>query len=170
MRPLVYLIATVLLVLVSRFSAIAGDPQYLAVSMRSDALSAFWGQPITIDAHILLPDSYYKEPKLRYPVLYWIQGFDQYGDPDFSRNARMGKANAGLTQRVHFGIPRWDVQRRPPRIRRFRQQWALGQRAYNGVYPQHGNLLSSRKLSFGSICGRPFVGRVMRALASGYVS
>lgn len=33
-------------------------------------------------AHVLLPDSYYKQPARRYPVMYWIQGFDGTGDMD----------------------------------------------------------------------------------------
>lgn len=63
----------------------AGEPQYLQVQMRSAALSEFWGQPVSIDAHILLPDSYYKEPQRRYPIIYWIQGFGGRGQIDLAR-------------------------------------------------------------------------------------
>lgn len=58
----------------------ANDPQYLKARMPSEVLTRFWGRPISIDAHILLPDSYYKEKQRRYPVFYWIQGFDQTGE------------------------------------------------------------------------------------------
>lgn len=58
----------------------SNDPQYLVVSMPSALLSNFWGQDVSISAHVLLPDSYYKEPQQRYPVIYWIQGFGGYGD------------------------------------------------------------------------------------------
>jgi pimeloyl-ACP methyl ester carboxylesterase len=60
----------------------ASEPQYLHISMYSSLLSAFWSQPVHIDAHVLLPDSYYKEPQRRYPVLYWIQGFGGEGHMD----------------------------------------------------------------------------------------
>lgn len=62
--------------------AVANQPQYLHVSMLSTLLTDFWGQPVHIDAHILLPDSYYKEPQRRYPVIYWIQGFGGVGNID----------------------------------------------------------------------------------------
>ncbi len=61
---------------------VAGESEYLHVRMQSELLSKFWGQPVTIDANILLPDSYYKEPSRRYPVMYFVQGFDGYGDPN----------------------------------------------------------------------------------------
>ncbi|MBV8364174.1 MAG: hypothetical protein JO193_06370 [Candidatus Eremiobacteraeota bacterium] len=67
------------------------EPQYLHVSMRSAALTSFWGQPVSIDAHILLPDSYYKQPARRYPVFYWIQGFNGRGDIDVDDEVRWQK-------------------------------------------------------------------------------
>lgn len=60
----------------------ASQPQYMNVNMQSRLLSAFWGQPVSLHAHVFLPDSYYSEPQKRYPVFYWIQGFDGYGDPN----------------------------------------------------------------------------------------
>jgi pimeloyl-ACP methyl ester carboxylesterase len=63
-------------------AALADQSQYVDVHMRSSLLSGFWGRDISIEAHILLPDSYYKEPQKRYPVLYWIQGFDGTGQLD----------------------------------------------------------------------------------------
>ena len=72
--------------------AAAADTQYFDVKVHSDSLSAFWGQPVAIEAHILLPDSYYKDLTKRYPVLYWIQGFDGYGDPDFLEKLSWQKA------------------------------------------------------------------------------
>jgi hypothetical protein len=59
----------------------ANDGGYLQVDMHSEVLSRFWGQPVSISAHVLLPDSYYTEPSRRYPVMYFIQGFNGYGDP-----------------------------------------------------------------------------------------
>jgi hypothetical protein len=83
-RALVFALALAVLslTLISASRVFAGEPQYFHVRMRSESLSAFWGQPVFIEAHIFLPDSYYKEPTKRYPVIYWIQGFDGYGDPD----------------------------------------------------------------------------------------
>lgn len=52
------------------------EPQLLDVNFPSAVLSSFWGQPVAIYAEVLLPDSYYKEPSRRYPVLYWIPAFD----------------------------------------------------------------------------------------------
>lgn len=59
--------------------ALCGQQQYFDVSMRSTLLSAFWNQPVSISAHVLLPDSFYKEPQRQYPILYWIPGFDGNG-------------------------------------------------------------------------------------------
>ncbi|HEY9084516.1 MAG TPA: alpha/beta hydrolase-fold protein [Candidatus Tyrphobacter sp.] len=56
--------------------AFPDEPQILTVRYRSPLLSAFWGQRVSIDATVLLPDSYYKEPQRRYPVIYWFTGFD----------------------------------------------------------------------------------------------
>jgi|SRR5579884_256472 len=78
-RVLLFLIA---LLLVCRCLAVAGEPQYLHVQMPSALLSQFWGQEVDMDAYVLLPDSYYKEPQKRYPVLYWIQGFGGVGQID----------------------------------------------------------------------------------------
>jgi S-formylglutathione hydrolase FrmB len=38
-------------------------------------LSAFWKQPVTLRADVLLPDSYDADPTRRYPVIYWFGGF-----------------------------------------------------------------------------------------------
>lgn len=60
------------------------EPQYLELQVPSTLLRTFWKQPVAMFAHVLLPDSYYKEPQRRYPVLYWIQGFGGTGDIDLS--------------------------------------------------------------------------------------
>jgi S-formylglutathione hydrolase FrmB len=79
-------------------SAVARDPQYLQVDMRSQVLTEFWQQPVSISAHVLLPDSYYKEPSRRYPVMYFIQGFDGYGDPNSAETLRWQKPMRKLHQ------------------------------------------------------------------------
>lgn len=50
----------------------AAEPQILHVELKSRLLSAFWGQPVTMEASVLLPDSYYQQPNRQYPVVYWI--------------------------------------------------------------------------------------------------
>ena len=62
----------------------AGEAQYLHVAMRSSVLTQFWGQPVSVEAHVLLPDSFYKEPQKRYPIFYWIQGFGGDGQIDLN--------------------------------------------------------------------------------------
>ncbi len=62
----------------------AHEPQYLDIHVKSALLSAFWNQDVSIEAHVLLPDSYYKEPGRRYPVFYWIQGFGGVGEVSVS--------------------------------------------------------------------------------------
>jgi pimeloyl-ACP methyl ester carboxylesterase len=81
---LLFGIAAALFTAFSSSSVAAAQTQYFEVRMRSGSLSLFWRQPVAIEAHVLLPDSYYKEPTRHYPVMYWIQGFDGYGDPDLT--------------------------------------------------------------------------------------
>lgn len=66
----------------------ADQPQFLHANMSSALLAQFWGRQVVMDAYVLLPDSYYKEPARRYPVIYWIQGFN--GD---------GRVSAAQTER-----------------------------------------------------------------------
>lgn len=40
------------------------------VSLRSELLSKFWGEPVTLGATVLLPKDYEKDPSVRYPVIY----------------------------------------------------------------------------------------------------
>lgn len=82
-RRLLVVLLTALLCMQPR--AAASETQYLEIDMRSSLLSQFWGQPVFMNAHVLLPDSYYKEPQRKYPVLYWIQGFGGIGQLDMSR-------------------------------------------------------------------------------------
>ena len=63
----------------------AGEPQLLYVNFPSAALSTFFNQPVQVAATILLPDSYYKEPQRRYPVVYVISAFDDIGATDVWR-------------------------------------------------------------------------------------
>ncbi len=46
------------------------------VSMQSKVLSRFWGRPVQVEAVVLLPPSYAKDPKRRYPAVYVIHGYE----------------------------------------------------------------------------------------------
>jgi S-formylglutathione hydrolase FrmB len=56
-----------------------------ALATPSALLSAFWGKPITVDATVVLPPSYARDGKKKYPTVYWISGYG--GDNDKTRNA-----------------------------------------------------------------------------------
>src|SRR5437868_4253737 len=45
------------------------------VEMQSGLLTAFWGRPITIRAGVVLPPSYSKDTKRKYPTVYLVHGF-----------------------------------------------------------------------------------------------
>ena len=96
MRLLLLNVAAALLIVFSSPLAAAAETQYFDVRMHSDSLSAFWGQPVAMEAHILLPDSYYKDLTRHYPVLYWVQGFDGYGDPDLTETLAWQKPMRAL--------------------------------------------------------------------------
>jgi enterochelin esterase-like enzyme len=70
-------------------SAALADPQtqVLDISFHSAALSQFLQRPMTIGATVLLPDSYYKEPARRYPVIYVVPAFD--GDYELSMREQL---------------------------------------------------------------------------------
>lgn len=85
-------------VLCNGVRATAAQPQYLQVQMRSSLLSQFWGQEVDVDAHVLLPDSFYKQPNRRYPVIYWISSFDGTGELDLQRELQWQHAMRTLKQ------------------------------------------------------------------------
>ena len=88
MRALLSVAFAVMLCTVMGFTlcvARAGEPQLLYVNFPSAALSTFFNQPVQVAATILLPDSYYKEPQRRYPVVYVISAFDDIGATDVWR-------------------------------------------------------------------------------------
>jgi S-formylglutathione hydrolase FrmB len=81
-----------------RAEARSNEPQYLSVHMRSALLSDFWNETISVEAHILLPDSFYKEPERRYPIIYWIQGFDGLGTIGMHTELEWQRPMRGLHQ------------------------------------------------------------------------
>jgi len=51
-------------------TAPTADTKYVKhVTITSDRLTAFWGRPITLTAHILLPQGYESHPNARYPLV-----------------------------------------------------------------------------------------------------
>jgi S-formylglutathione hydrolase FrmB len=54
----------------------AGEPQLLNITFQSTLLSQFLKQPVEIGASVLLPDTYYKQPTRRYPVIYVVPAFE----------------------------------------------------------------------------------------------
>ena len=54
----------------------AGQPQVLQITFDSPLLSKFFHQPVELGGEVLLPDSYYKEPDRRYPVIYVVPAFE----------------------------------------------------------------------------------------------
>ncbi len=68
------------------------------VSMPSRLLSSFWGRPMTVDAVVLLPPSYAKQPQRRYPTVYLIHGYEAdhldsaRGAPHIEKAMRAGEA------------------------------------------------------------------------------
>jgi hypothetical protein len=70
--PIVPLLIAALVI----YPARASEPQLLNVSFQSAALSQFFQNPVRMHAQVLLPDSYYKHPNERFPVIYVVPAFD----------------------------------------------------------------------------------------------
>jgi S-formylglutathione hydrolase FrmB len=54
----------------------SATPRILDISIPSKALSDFFGNPVTVDANVFLPESYLHDPDRRYPTIYVIPAFD----------------------------------------------------------------------------------------------
>ncbi len=79
------LLLSIALAVAMHANARASQSQFFQVRMRSALLSAFWHRPIHMNAYVLTPDSFYKEPERRFPIIYWIPGFDGTGDISLAR-------------------------------------------------------------------------------------
>ncbi|MBV9270870.1 MAG: alpha/beta hydrolase [Candidatus Eremiobacteraeota bacterium] len=84
MRRFIATLAFALFTLLAGALAAGREDQYLSVSLPSAVLSNFWGQEVALNAHVLLPDSYYKSPARRYPVVYVVHALG--GNSDFTVN------------------------------------------------------------------------------------
>jgi len=78
-RFLVFVLFVLSVVLRGTFGAQAAQDQRLKVRMHSALLSDFWKAPVNINAEILLPDHYYKQPDRRFSTIYVVHAF---GDSD----------------------------------------------------------------------------------------
>ena len=78
----------------------AGTPELFDIRFQSSLLSQFFKQPVEIGASVLLPDSYYKEPSRRYPVIYVVPAFEGT-DVVSEYRARLETPDAGARERVH---------------------------------------------------------------------
>jgi Putative esterase len=78
MRRRVFHGAILILAIVGASSARgdAGGPELFDIRFQSTLLSQFFKQPVEIGASVLLPDSYYKQPSRRYPVIYVVPAFE----------------------------------------------------------------------------------------------
>jgi S-formylglutathione hydrolase FrmB len=66
------------------------------IDVHSDLLSAFWKQPVSLYADVLLPDSYDADTTRRYPVLYWFFGYG--GNYDSLARAAWGTWHSAFGQ------------------------------------------------------------------------
>ncbi|MCG6956488.1 MAG: hypothetical protein LJF04_10920, partial [Gemmatimonadetes bacterium] len=73
----------------------ADTPWLRHVRIRSEMLSRFWGRPVYINAHVLLPKGYEEDPERRYPTLYTLgHGTTPFGfTPDSTRVRGIGEIN-----------------------------------------------------------------------------
>jgi hypothetical protein len=138
--------------------------------MRSAALSEFWGQPVSIDAHILLPDSYYKESQRRYPIIYWIQGFGGRGQIDLARELQWQKPMRA--QHVEYIIVFLNGM-----FNQGHQEFAdsanngpWGTALLDGIHSENRGTLSRNWHAANAVRRRTFLGRMVGALAAGHIS
>src|SRR5690606_35300945 len=46
------------------------DTKYIKhIKMKSELLSKFWGEPVELGAHVLLPEGFDEHPEAKYPVI-----------------------------------------------------------------------------------------------------
>ncbi len=89
MTRLLFTIRLVLVALVcAPHFAQADQNELLHVQMHSARLSDFWGKPVNVDAEILLPDDYYKQPNRHFPTIYVVHAFGGSDRVDFDTMRR----------------------------------------------------------------------------------
>ena len=96
------------------------DTQYVRhVRMQSDLLSAFWGRPMYLGAHVLLPEGFDEHPEARYPLAIFhghhpsdFGGFrpeppDPELEPDYSERFGVEGYNIIQQQEAHDFYRKW---------------------------------------------------------------
>ncbi len=96
------------------------DTQYVKhVKIESPLLSAFWGRPMHLGAHVLVPHGFDEHPEARYPLCIFHGHFpSDFGgfrpeppdpdlEPDFSRRFNLAGYNRIQQQEAHDFYKRW---------------------------------------------------------------
>ena len=102
------------------------DSKYIKhIKIESKLLSKFWGRPITIGAHILLPEGYEEHPKVKYPLAIFhghfpddISGFrttppDENMKPDTSDRFHITGYNKIVEQEAYDFYKLWTGKNFP---------------------------------------------------------
>ncbi len=104
------------------------ETKYLKhVKIKSKLLSEFWGRPIELGAHVLLPEGYDEHPEVRFPLLimhdhfsYTFQGFreippDPDLEPEYSKRFKINGYNR-IMQEYAFKFYKYWIAPDTPRV------------------------------------------------------
>jgi hypothetical protein len=96
------------------------DTKYIKhIRMQSKLLSEFWGRPMHLGAHILLPEGFNKHPEARYPLVifhgHFSHDFDSFREeppdpdlkPEFSERFQMEAYNRTMQEYAHQFYKDW---------------------------------------------------------------
>ncbi len=97
-----------------------GDTEYIRhVRIQSDLLTEFWGRPMHLGAHVLLPEGFDEHPDARYPIAIFHGHFpDDFGgfrpeppdpdlEPDYSERFGLEGYNRIQQEEAHAFYKRW---------------------------------------------------------------
>jgi hypothetical protein len=117
--------ARISLVLDQKIAAIApkADTPYIRhIRIKSEKLSAFWGRPVYLRAHVLVPEGYDSHPNAHYPLMVFhghfpddISGFrttapDADLMPDYSERFHLAGYNKIQQQEAYDFYKRWTAK------------------------------------------------------------
>ncbi|MEO1049955.1 MAG: alpha/beta hydrolase-fold protein [Bacteroidota bacterium] len=96
------------------------DTKYIKhIRIKSEKLSAFWGRPMYLGAHVLLPEGFNEHPEARYPLMIFhghyphdFGGFredppDENLEPDYSERFNVKGYNITQQQEAHDFYKTW---------------------------------------------------------------
>ncbi len=96
------------------------DTKYIKhIEIKSKLLSDFWGRPMTLGAHVLLPEGWYDHPKVRYPLAVYHGHFPDNFDgfrteppdpnlkPDYNERFQMSGYNRVVQQEAYDFYKMW---------------------------------------------------------------